>query len=248
MVEDDFSKHKLPEDFPEKVVQEVVIKAVRMADTKGSNLFSIGLQNQNDLDSGKIPAELIDRLKDIQIPLSDNAVVAIQRPSDEWIIKDNEITFSIQKEGDRLNVYKSMISQVPVVLLQNKADDKQIMPIYIGFFEAIAIIQQLEGKQLPRPMTHDLTLNILKEFDMKIVKVVVTDLRQDTFYAKITVESDGKIKEIDARPSDSIALALRAEAPIFVAKSVLGDSATTDDIEKFKPFGNIISFGKLTVK
>jgi hypothetical protein len=164
------------------------------------------------------------------------------------MIKDNEATFSIRKEGDSLNIYKSAISQVPVVLLQSKADEKQIMPIYIGTFEALAIIQQQAGVQSPRPMTHDLTLNILKEFGMKIIKVVITDLQQDTFYARITIESDGEIKEIDARPSDSIALALRAEAPIFVAKSVLSNSATTDDLEKFKPHGSILFDWKFTVK
>jgi bifunctional DNase/RNase len=98
------------------------------------------------------------------------------------------------------------------------------MPIWIGVSEGFAIVQALEEHETARPMTHDLMTNILKEFDMKVVRVVVTDLKKNTFYARIIIETDGTLKEIDARPSDSIALALRTGAPIFVAKSVLSQS------------------------
>ena len=98
----------------------------------------------------------------------------------------------------------------------------------------------LEKQETQRPMTHDLMANMLKEFGMEVVRVVVTDLQEQTFYARITVKSDGQLKEIDARPSDSIALALRTGSPIFVAKSVWSESSIdTDNTE--------ITVGKETV-
>ena len=151
MVEEKFDEHKLPEDFPEKVVQEVVVKLVKM---------------------------------------------------------DTE-------------------SKAPIVILQSRADENQLLPIWVGMFEALAIIQKMEDRPPPRPMTHDLMVNMLKEFDMKVVRVVVTDLKESTFYAIITIQTNGVLKEIDARPSDSIALALRTGAPIFVAKSVLSKSGVS---------------------
>ncbi|MFC1717155.1 bifunctional nuclease domain-containing protein [Candidatus Poribacteria bacterium] len=114
----------------------------------------------------------------------------------------------------------------PIVFLGSKTDEKQLLPIFVGVFEAFAITTTLDGsQQLSRPMTHDLMANMLKEFGMEVVRVVVTDLLENTFYARITVKSDGKLKEIDARPSDAIALALRTGAPIFVAKSVWSESS-----------------------
>ena len=172
MVEDNFDKHKLPEDFPEKVIQEVEIKMVKMAEEQNA----------------------------------------------------------------------------PIVILQNKADEKQLLPIWIGMFEALAIITKLENHPtLARPQTHDLMANMLKEFGMKVVRVVVTDLKESTYYARITIQTDGKLKEIDARPSDSIALALRTGAPIFVAKSVLSESGIRPDEKLLDSTRGVIEFkeGKL---
>ena len=148
---DNFDKHKLPEDFPEKVIQEVVVK--------------------------------------------------------------------------NLNIDPK--TKTPMLILQNKDDEEQLLPIWIGVSEGVAIAQRLDDKQTARPMTHDLMASVLKEFDMKVIKVVVTDLKESTFYARIAIESGGVLREIDARPSDSIALALRVGAPIFVAKSVLSESGVS---------------------
>ena len=121
-----------------------------------------------------------------------------------------------------IRVHVKQISQdphgQPFVLLRDADDEK--FPIWIGHNEALAILTQLKGQQLPRPMTHDLITNILETLDVMVHKVAVIELRDDTFYAVITIETNGKIIEMDARPSDSIALALRTDAPIFISEDV----------------------------
>jgi len=152
MVEDKFDEHQLPEDFSEKVIQEMAVSQMLM------------------------------------------------EPENKF----------------------------PVVILQNKADEEQVLPIFIGMFEAMAICSAMEGTTKPmRPMTHDLMANMLEELGAKVVRIVVTDLKESTFYARIVIQINGALKEIDARPSDSIALALRTGVPIFVAKSILGEGAAS---------------------
>ena len=117
-----------------------------------------------------------------------------------------------------------MVGKQPIVLLKT-ADGNKFLPIWIGHPEATAILMKLQGAATPRPMTHDLLTNVLGELDAKVVRIAVTELKDNTFYALITVAVDGTEIEIDSRPSDAIALAVRADAPIFAADSVIEESA-----------------------
>ncbi|MBI5407246.1 MAG: bifunctional nuclease family protein [Nitrospirae bacterium] len=107
------------------------------------------------------------------------------------------------------------------IVILNDETDKEILPIWIGKFEANAICFILEGITPPRPMTHDLTKNVLDTLDVKIISIVINNLKDNTYYAKIHLQARGSEVVIDSRPSDAIALALRASAPIFVAEDVL---------------------------
>lgn len=107
----------------------------------------------------------------------------------------------------------------PVVLLKAK-DREEALPIWVGHAEALSIEMKLEGKKFERPLTHDLLQTTLETLGVSVIKVVVSDLKNNTFYAKIYLQRDTEIYVFDARPSDSIALALRAKSPIFVSESV----------------------------
>jgi bifunctional DNase/RNase len=107
----------------------------------------------------------------------------------------------------------------PVVLLTD-AEERVALPIWVGPAEAQAIALQLQGVTPPRPMTHDLLRNILRSMDVSVKRVVVTDVRDQTYYAEIHLVRDGRENAIDSRPSDAIALALRVDAPIFVDEKV----------------------------
>ncbi|MEO0225713.1 MAG: bifunctional nuclease family protein [candidate division WOR-3 bacterium] len=107
-----------------------------------------------------------------------------------------------------------------VMLLKEKQGEK-ILPIFIGANEAAAIIVALEGVPFPRPLTHDLLKLVIDALNGKVIRVVVTDLNKDTFYAKIYIETNGNLIGIDARPSDSVALAVRAKSPVYVADSIM---------------------------
>jgi bifunctional DNase/RNase len=117
-----------------------------------------------------------------------------------------------------------LVGKQPIVLLKT-AEGNKFLPIWIGHPEAAAILMKLQGATAPRPLTHDLLVNILGELEVEVVHVTVTELRENTFYASITVKQDGSEIEIDSRPSDAIALAVRAEAPIFAADDVIEESA-----------------------
>ena len=130
------------------------------------------------------------------------------------------------------------VSNSPIVVLKDE-DEKFFLPIWVGIFEANAIALQLENVTTPRPMTHDLLRNLISELDARVTRVVINDLRDSTFFAQIRVIAGQRTMEIDARPSDAIALALRTEAPIFVAQSVLDQAQTIspdsdDSDEKIK--------------
>jgi bifunctional DNase/RNase len=112
------------------------------------------------------------------------------------------------------------VSKMPIVVLENPRDE-QILPIWIGVFEANAIALTIENVPTPRPMTHDLLKNILEKLDIAIEKIVVNDVRNNTFYALIHCRHDGNPLIIDSRPSDAIALALRMSSPIFVDDEVV---------------------------
>ena len=110
---------------------------------------------------------------------------------------------------------------IPVIVLANKENDRQILPISVGISEGRSINMALKRLISERPGTHDLFAGVLGQFQMKLVKVVITDLQGNTYIAAITMEAHGETKEIDARPSDAMALALRCVAPIFVSEEVI---------------------------
>lgn len=115
------------------------------------------------------------------------------------------------------------VTNMPIVILKDSGDT--VLPIWVGIYEANAIALEIEKVSTPRPMTHDLIKNVLTGLDTLVHKVVVTELREDTFYAVIWLERDGHIISIDSRPSDALALALRVDCPIFVEEEVLKTSA-----------------------
>src|ERR671927_300371 len=117
-----------------------------------------------------------------------------------------------------------MVGKQPIVLLKT-ADGNKFLPIWIGHPEAAAILMKLQGATTPRPMTHDLVTEMLGQLDAQVVRITVTELKENTFYASITVQQNGSEIEIDSRPSDAIALAVRADAPIFAADDVIEESA-----------------------
>jgi bifunctional DNase/RNase len=118
------------------------------------------------------------------------------------------------------------VSNSPIVVLKDD-DEKFFLPIWVGIFEANAIALQLENITTPRPMTHDLLRNMISELNARVLRIVINDLRDSTFFAQIRLAiGTDRTLEVDARPSDAIALALRTEAPIYVAQSVLDQAQT----------------------
>ena len=119
------------------------------------------------------------------------------------------------------------ITNMPIIILRDK-DGQRVLPIWVGVFEANAIALQMENVTTPRPMTHDLLKNVISDLKADIQKIVVSDLKENTFYALIYLMVNGEPVAIDARPSDAIALALRAQAPIFVEDRVIDHAKTVD--------------------
>ena len=117
-----------------------------------------------------------------------------------------------------------IVGKQPIVLLKT-ADGNKFLPIWIGHPEAAAILMKLQGATTPRPLTHDLVTQMLEQLEARVIRITVTELRDSTFYASITIQQDGTEIEVDSRPSDAIALAVRAEAPIFAADRVIEESA-----------------------
>jgi len=130
----------------------------------------------------------------------------------------------VMREMTLYGVSFEPIGKQPIVLLKT-ADDDKFLPIWIGHPEAAAILIKLQGAAAPRPMTHDLLNEVISELQGEIVRVTVTELRENTFYARITIVQDGREVEIDSRPSDAIALAVRCDAQIFAADDVIEESA-----------------------
>ena len=119
------------------------------------------------------------------------------------------------------------ITNMPIVILKDKDGDR-VLPIWVGIFEANAIALQIENIATPRPMTHDLLRNVISDLDGQVDRVVVSDLKDNTFYAIIHLTVRGERVAVDARPSDAIALALRTRAPILVEEAVIDDAKTVD--------------------
>jgi len=128
----------------------------------------------------------------------------------------------------------SVINYQRVVILREKNSDRYL-PIWIGPAEADAIAMKLQGIVTPRPMTHDLLMNIIEALGARVNFIVVNDLKEDTFYAKIILETDGRIIEVDSRPSDAMALAVRVGVPIYVEEEVLEKAGIVIDRETRKP-------------
>ena len=123
------------------------------------------------------------------------------------------------------------VTNMPIVVLKD-VGGQAILPIWVGVYEANAIALEIEKVQTPRPMTHDLLKNVLLGLEVRVQKIIVSELKDDTFYALIYVERDGEMMTIDARPSDALALALRMDCPIFVNDQVLKNSKVSSAVNE----------------
>ncbi|MEO0292655.1 MAG: bifunctional nuclease family protein [candidate division WOR-3 bacterium] len=130
-------------------------------------------------------------------------------------------------------------SNTPVVLLRDVTEKKRVLPIWIGPFEAEAISQGLKNEKFKRPLTHDLILNVLKGLKVEISKVVVSGLKDDTYFAEIYLKKDNEIFKIDSRPSDSLALASKNKVPIYVKDEVMEKGGIRLDLDESKKFQDI---------
>lgn len=119
------------------------------------------------------------------------------------------------------------ITNMPIIILRDPTSSA-VLPIWVGIFEANAIALQIEKIVTPRPMTHDLLKSMINGLQAKVEKVVITDLKENTFYAQIYLNREGVVLPIDSRPSDAIALALRTGSPIFVDTEVIERAKNTD--------------------
>jgi bifunctional DNase/RNase len=140
---------------------------------------------------------------------------------------------------DKLGI--DLLTHDPVVILKD-LEGKRYLPILIGPFEATAIALALEGTPVPRPLSHDLMRTMLESLQATLEQIVIHDIKDSTFFAKLIVRRNGEAQEIDARPSDGIALALRMQAPIFVTDKIVleetvGDKkAEVEDEQRFRKF------------
>jgi uncharacterized protein len=144
-----------------------------------------------------------------------------------------------QMKVDKLGI--DLLTHDPVVILKD-LDGKRYLPILIGPFEATAIALALEGTPVPRPLSHDLMRAMLESLQARLEHIVIHDIKDSTFFAKLIVRTNGSTQEIDARPSDGIALALRMQAPIFVSDKIVLEETVPDkkseqeDLARFKRF------------
>ncbi|MDP1808364.1 MAG: bifunctional nuclease family protein [Actinomycetota bacterium] len=138
-----------------------------------------------------------------------------------------------------------MLTNQPVVILKDPAA-KRFLPIWIGQFEATAILMEIQGIKPSRPLTHDLLKSVIEQLNASIRHIVIDDLKEGTFFAKIHLDNGTGPLTIDARPSDAIALAVRMEAPIFAEESVLEkasiltEEGENDEVERFRSFLNSV--------
>jgi uncharacterized protein len=144
------------------------------------------------------------------------------------------------------------VTNTPIVILKD-ANSDTVLPIWVGIYEANAIALEIEKVSTPRPMTHDLIKNVLMGLDAHVHKVVVTELKEDTFFAVIWMEREGRIISVDSRPSDALALALRVDCPIYVDDEVLknskkaasaSDPSTSEELRKWLEGLNDEDLGK----
>ncbi len=133
-------------------------------------------------------------------------------------------------EMELLGVRLELPANAPVVLLREQSGERRVLPIYIDSPEAKAIALALEGRELARPMTHDLLRDVVVALGATVVRVTVTELLEGTFYAEIVLDISGRTQLVSSRPSDAIALAVRVEAPIFASPAVLDEAATAPEV------------------
>src|SRR5665811_1989257 len=142
-----------------------------------------------------------------------------------------------------------VIGKQPIVLLKT-VEGNRFLPIWIGHPEAAAILIKLQGTELPRPMTHDLLTSIIGQFEAEVARITVTELKESTFYATLTLHKDGNEIEIDSRPSDALAVAVRTDARIFAATALVDENAieferevddTEEIVESFRDFLESVS-------
>jgi bifunctional DNase/RNase len=144
-----------------------------------------------------------------------------------------------QMKVDKLGI--DLLTHDPVVILKD-LEGKRYLPILIGPFEATAIMLALEGQTVPRPLSHDLMRMLLETLQARLEHIVIHDIKDSTFFAKLVVRTNGEVQEIDARPSDGIALALRMQAPIYVSDKIVLEETVPDkkaeqeDMQRFKRF------------
>jgi bifunctional DNase/RNase len=142
------------------------------------------------------------------------------------------------------------VTQMPIVILRDPSGES-LLPIWVGLFEANAIALQLEKITTPRPMTHDLLRSVLSSMDAQVERIVITDLKENTFYAAVHLRCNGRDLSVDSRPSDAIALALRTDSPIFVDRLVIdkatsqGDSDEENKAEKLRTWLEKLDPGEL---
>lgn len=161
-----------------------------------------------------------------------------------WRVATGRSKRGVVQEMSIYGVSFDMVGKQPIVLLKTQSGNK-FLPIWIGSTEATAILMKLQGVEPPRPMTHDLLSDMVRQLNAEVSRVTVTELRDNTFMALITLRAESGEIEIDSRPSDALALAVRVDAPIFVDDKVIEDSAlefeedvddTDDVVERFKEF------------
>ncbi|MDE1161884.1 MAG: bifunctional nuclease family protein [Acidobacteriaceae bacterium] len=145
------------------------------------------------------------------------------KPESESVVAD-ELEVEVRIRG----LMMDPSSKMPIVVLNDLAGET-VLPIWVGLLEANAIAIEIEKATMPRPMTHDLLRSTIAGLNARVTRVVVADLRDDTFYATVWMEQAGDPIAVDARPSDAIALALRADCPIFVSKSVMDHARQAAD-------------------
>lgn len=129
---------------------------------------------------------------------------------------------------------KNVFGSSPVVVL--RTEDGRVLPIYIGFAEALSIYYALRGNIPPRPMTHDLMVDVIGKLNARVEKIVIDDLIDNTFYARLILKQNDKTIEVDARPSDSIAIAIRLACPIFVEEEVMDEAGSEELPSEFVDF------------
>jgi len=170
----------------------------------------------------------------VKVILTDNIYFHKYRDIDTWNLKYCRGGNLMLKAMTISSLNMDPVTNSPIIILK-EIEGEQTLPIWIGLLEATAIASEIEGVRFSRPMTHDLLKNFLDKTDIKINKIEISDLKDNTYYAIIRLTNRGKALSIDSRPSDAIALALRTKAPIFVSDEVLKKSKQIELAEESVP-------------